>query len=208
MPRFFPSESLSLPPCLVRLPWTAAFLRPTLLLVGLILSNIMFAVMAGYVNETFSYAMASSQGDSVIGVLGCFTMLGILMYLHYQLAIRSFALIHEVPKMVSQILGVQDGERGEASHGTQVFTAVGNFSNSAGNKMAAAAMSRKGTGGPKPGGNPPPAEGKETGDDVSKLEKGGDSAAKSGTGVAKTEDKGADKGNGDEGQAPDGKRPK
>ncbi|MBB5693581.1 hypothetical protein [Muricoccus pecuniae] len=64
-------------------------------------------------------------------------MLGILVYLHYQIAIRSFALIHEVRKMVSNILHVEDGQRGEADNDRHVYAAIGNFTTSAGAKLGA-----------------------------------------------------------------------
>ena len=110
------------------------FLRPTLLLLGLIMSSKIFAVMAGYVNATFAIAM-----------------LAILMYLHYQLAVRSFSLVHEVPRMVSHIIGVQDSERGEQEHSTKVFGAVGNFVNSTGSRGVSMAASGAVKGGaPRP----------------------------------------------------------
>jgi conjugal transfer/type IV secretion protein DotA/TraY len=127
-----------------------AFLRPTVLLFGLIASNMIFAVMAGYVNGTFSVAMIASQGDNMIGIVGIFVMLGMLMYLHYQLAVRSAALIHEVPRMVSHILGAQDGERGESTHGAQVFAGIANVSRSAGAGLPGLLKKAGDKGGQKP----------------------------------------------------------
>ena len=127
------------------------FLRPTLLLLGLIMSSKIFAVMAGYVNATFAIAMLASQGNSIIGLFGILAMLAILMYLHYQLAVRSFSLVHEVPRMVSHIIGVQDSERGEQEHSTKVFGAVGNFVNSTGSRGVSMAASGAVKGGaPRP----------------------------------------------------------
>ena len=81
----------------------------------------------------------------MIGIVGILTMLLIAMYLHYQLAIRCLRLITEVPRMVSQILGVQDGDRGENDMHSNVFAAVGRFTNNAGQGFAARAMA------PRPG---------------------------------------------------------
>ena len=118
-------------------------MRPTLLLVGLIASQKLFAVMATYLNRTFASAMLSSQGNSLIGIVGIIVMLAILMYMHYQLAIRSLRMITEVPKMVSQILGVQDGDRGENESHSEVFGAVSRSTRSAGAGLAARAMDSK-----------------------------------------------------------------
>ena len=118
-----------------------AFLRPTCLLLGLIISNMIFAAMAGYVNATFGVAMIASQGNSMIGGIGILTMLGILMFMHYQLAIRSFSLIHEVPKAIAHIIGAHmDGDRGDERHGSAILTGIGNFSRTTGAQAVSQVM--------------------------------------------------------------------
>lgn len=115
--------------------WVLAFnaaLRPSLLLFGLIGSNILFAVMAGYLNKTFALAMLSSMGDSIIGFVGQIVMLGLLLYLHYQIAIRCMGLVHQVPAMVSRLLGADDGERGERDATSTIVAAAASFTKNAG----------------------------------------------------------------------------
>ena len=58
-------------------------------------------------------------------------MLGIVVYLHYQLAVKCMALIHQVPAMVGQIMGVADQDRGESQAHSSVYGGIVNFSGSA-----------------------------------------------------------------------------
>ena len=104
-----------------------AITRPPLLLFGLILSNSLFAVMASYLNQTFALAMTSSAGNNIIGVVGVLTMMALLLYLHYQLAVRCMSLVHQVPSMAAHIMGAPDLQRGEGQETNQVFAAVGSF---------------------------------------------------------------------------------
>ena len=133
------------------LTFNAAF-RPTLLLFGLIASTKIFAVMAAYLNTTFAVAMFASQGNDVIGPIGIFTMWMLLMYLHFQLAIKTMSLVHQIPSMVSHVLGAPDGERHEREGLGVVVGAVGSFGRNAGASVASNAL---GGGGrkKKPGGN-------------------------------------------------------
>ena len=131
-------------------------LRPTFLLFGLIASNIVFSVMAGFVNKTFAAAMLSSQGNNIIGVIGQVTMVGVLLYVHYQLAVRSMSLVHQIPAMVSEILGARDASRGEEQHGSNVVGAIVNTAHSGGRGFVAAAMTpREGGRGGGGGGSAP-----------------------------------------------------
>ncbi|WP_158933121.1 DotA/TraY family protein [Acidisphaera sp. S103] len=119
-----------------------AVTRPPLLLFGLILSNILFAVMAGYLNQTFALAMLSSQGNDIIGIVGIMTMLAILLYMHYQLAVRCMSLVHQIPSMAAHIMGAPDLERGEHGETHNVFAAVGSFVRNTGTSFAARSMTR------------------------------------------------------------------
>jgi conjugal transfer/type IV secretion protein DotA/TraY len=104
-----------------------ALLKPTLLLFGLVTASIMFVVMANFLNTTLGLAFVSAQGDSVIGLVGIFTMLVISFYIHYQLCVRSFALITKVPEAVADLLGVRDGNRGEHGDSDTIIGGVVSF---------------------------------------------------------------------------------
>lgn len=137
------------------LTFNAAF-RPTLLLFGLIASTKIFAVMCSYLNTTFAVAMFASQGNDVIGPIGIFTMYMLLMYLHFQIAIKSMSLVHQIPAMVSHVLGAPDGERHEREGMGVVVGAVGSFGR---NATATVASNVMGGGGKKK----PPGGGEEPG---------------------------------------------
>jgi conjugal transfer/type IV secretion protein DotA/TraY len=122
-----------------QLVFNAAF-RPTLLLFGLIASTKIFAVMATYLNTTFAMGMFASQGNNIIGGVGIFTMYMLLMYLHFQLAIKSMALVHQIPAMVSHVLGAPDGERHEREGLGVVVGAVGSFGRNTGAVVASNVM--------------------------------------------------------------------
>jgi len=116
-----------------------AITRPPLLLLGLIMSNIVFAVMATYLNQTFALAMVSSAGNGIIGVVGILAMLASILCLHYQLAIRCMALIHQVPSMAAHIMGAPDLQRDEAHETRNVFGSItGGARNTVGSGVAKA----------------------------------------------------------------------
>lgn len=127
-----------------------ALMRPSLLLFGLVTSNILFGIMASYVNQTVGIAMLASQGGSFIGLVGIIAMLGMVVYLHYQLATRCMELVHLVPSTVSRILGADEQDRGEKNH-TQILGGVANFARSGGSTAANAALA---AGKPKDNQNP------------------------------------------------------
>lgn len=84
-------------------------LRPALMVFGLILSYLVFGGMAWFVEKTFfptASSMASSQG---VGPIGLIVMIVMVTYIHYQMAIRAFSLITQVPDRVSRWFG-QGGE--------------------------------------------------------------------------------------------------
>lgn len=166
-----------------------ALLRPSLLLCGLVVANLVFAIMANYLNKLFGVAVTTTNGDSIIGIMGFVTMTILVFYMHYQLAVRSMQLISAVPATVSEIIGARDQDRDAHGEGTKVFAAVGNMTTRATNvglNATTAAMAKKpegeqpkgpgiraadggggagaGGGGPRQaaGGNTkPPAEGKD-----------------------------------------------
>ncbi|MBO9428759.1 DotA/TraY family protein [Sulfitobacter sp. R18_1] len=99
------------------------FLRPTLAIFGLILSFSVFSASIWFLNATFEIAMRATmaEGSTIVGAL---VMLLIMTYMHYQLAIRSFKLINELPDRVVRWFGQggeQLGEADEANRTTALF---------------------------------------------------------------------------------------
>ena len=89
-------------------------LRPTLAIFGLIMSYAIFGAIVWFTNQTFSLAGKSVLIDSS-SIVGVLVMGAIITYIHYQVAIRSFTLITQIPDRVTRWFG-QGGENlGEQS---------------------------------------------------------------------------------------------
>ena len=74
-------------------------------------------------------------------------MIGLVVYLHYQLAVKCMSLVSSAPAMVSHILGVHDHDRHGNAH-TEVLGGMVNFTRSGGQSLAAGmAPKRKAQGG-------------------------------------------------------------
>lgn len=102
-------------------------LRPSLAIFGLLLSYIVFGAMAWFMNVTFFPAAMAATAGNGYGFLGIITMMVVTAYLHWQLAIRSFSLITQIPDRVTRWFGQggeQLGEENEAQKSTQFI--IGN----------------------------------------------------------------------------------
>lgn len=130
-------------------------LRPTLLLFGLFASNIVFSVMAGFLNSTFGLAMSAAQGSHITGIAGILGLMCLLMYLHYQLAVRCMELVHRVPQMVSRFVGAEDLDQDTHRNSTNIAGAVVGMVQRGGAHVNAAAFGAGGPGGDKDGGGKP-----------------------------------------------------
>jgi len=84
-------------------------LRPALMVFGLILSYLVFGGMAWFVEATFFNVAESMAASMGVGPIGLLVMIVMVTYIHYQLAIRAFSLITQVPDRVSRWFG-QGGE--------------------------------------------------------------------------------------------------
>jgi hypothetical protein len=120
-----------------------ALLKPTLLLCGLVMASVMFVVMANFLNVTMGLAFISSQGDSIIGIVGIFVMFVISFFIHYQLCMRSFGLITKVPEAVADLLGVRDGSRGEHGDSDTIVAGVVGFTKQSMHRAATVAAIRE-----------------------------------------------------------------
>lgn len=103
-----------------------ALLRPSLLLCGLVVANLVLSIMASYLNRLYGVAVTTTNGDGIIGLVGWITMTIMVFYLHYQLVVRSMSLITAVPAAVSELIGARDQDRGDVQEGNRVFAAVAN----------------------------------------------------------------------------------
>jgi conjugal transfer/type IV secretion protein DotA/TraY len=112
-------------------------LRPSLAVFGLILSFSIFGAVIWFVNETFSIAGKSLMLGQNGGVIATVVTMVILTYIHYQVAIRSFTLITQVPDRVTRWFG-QGGENlGEQQDAERSNTALVGQISSRGERMGA-----------------------------------------------------------------------
>lgn len=80
-------------------------LRPSFLLFGLAISTYVFSAISQVLNATFNLAAASSLGDSVVGPIGIVTFVLMLVFIQYQLSVRSIAMITRAPDAVADLVG-------------------------------------------------------------------------------------------------------
>lgn len=96
--------------------------RPTLMVIGLALGHVVFAVTASFVNVTFGLAVDSAfggeafYGSRIISPVSLLVLLAMLFYVHYQLAVRSYSLITELPDRVARWSGASGEGLGESGH--------------------------------------------------------------------------------------------
>jgi conjugal transfer/type IV secretion protein DotA/TraY len=108
-----------------------AMFRPALLVLGLIMGNVAFSVMAAFVNATF--VITADTSISFVDPVSWIVLLGTLLYIHFQLAIRSYALITLLPDRIARWSGASGeglGEEGYASGAhTNIIAGVNNMGN-------------------------------------------------------------------------------
>ena len=101
------------------------FMRPSLMIFGLVLSYLMFGALAFMVGVTFKGAMMGLLNMTAIGLIGQIVMIVILTFIHYQLAIKSFEQIVQIPDRVMRWFGQGMGENLHEAEDT--MRAVGFF---------------------------------------------------------------------------------
>lgn len=124
--------------------------RPTLMIIGLALGHVVFAVTASFVNGTFAMAVDSAfsgeafYGSRIISPVGLLVLAGMIFYIHYQLAVRSYSLITELPDRVARWSGASGEGLGEAGHFEEANRTVvgGVMSRTTAYGASAGAMSR------------------------------------------------------------------
>ena len=85
-------------------------LRPVLMIFGLMLGYVTFGSLLWFVNNTFLPAAESLGQTVVIGGVGVIVLIVMISYIDFQIAMRSFHLITELPDRVTRWFG-QAGDR-------------------------------------------------------------------------------------------------
>lgn len=99
-------------------------LRPVLTLFGLFLSMHLFEAMIWLLSVTIYPALGTATAGHFFGVIGTITYVILITVLNYQVAVRSFHLIIQVPQRVSSWFGASaDGDGGE-QHSTKALGLV------------------------------------------------------------------------------------
>ncbi len=79
------------------------FLRPAMMIFGLILSLALFGAGIFIINETFQpLSMILMPEDRGLQIVGALVLPILMLFLHYQVALRSFGLISAVPDRVTR----------------------------------------------------------------------------------------------------------
>ncbi|WP_211477314.1 hypothetical protein [Acidiphilium multivorum] len=81
------------------------FLRPSLLLFGLAISTFVLSAVAQVLDATFNVAAAASLGNATVGPIGVIVFVLMLLYLQFQITVRSVELITRVPDAVADLVG-------------------------------------------------------------------------------------------------------
>ncbi len=82
---------------------------------GFILGMTTFSIGAWLLNLSFSAMVQGAQVGNFIGLVGWVVNVVLLCFLHWQLAVRSFSLCHQIPDRVSQWFGAHASNLGEES---------------------------------------------------------------------------------------------
>ncbi|MFC7455238.1 DotA/TraY family protein [Insolitispirillum peregrinum] len=122
------------------------FLRPVLMLMGLILSLAAYSALIQYMNNTMIFAIKQTTSGHMFGIVTTLVMLGMITYVQYQLATKTFALIHMVPDRVARWFnaGAENlGEENDSSKAVAIIHEGMHKGESAGQSAMQAAMAPK-----------------------------------------------------------------
>ena len=107
----------------------AVFMRPALLLMGLVLGIFMVEPLVMFVNDTFKIVMTSVQANTFTGLFSIVAFIAIYVSLVLMIVDKSFAMIHLIPDRVLTWIGGQGaltGDEREAGHkGHQMISTAG-----------------------------------------------------------------------------------
>ncbi len=93
-------------------------LRPALAILGLILSFPVFSASVWLMNSTLTIAARAAMAEGIT-IVGLMVVLGLMTYMHYQIAMRSFRLITEIPDRVTRWFGHGSENLGEENDGNR-----------------------------------------------------------------------------------------
>lgn len=133
-------------------------LRPSLMILGLIMSYLIHGAMAWFVWQTFKIAAKGATAGFSVGPVGAVVFISMYAYINYMIAIRCFNLAVQVPDRVARWFGGQ-GEHTDEERMTQqaAGTMSGQLAQRAGSTINAGTIAGALGGGQQgrfPGGTP------------------------------------------------------
>ena len=133
-------------------------LRPVLMIFGLMLGYVTFGSLLWFVNNTFLPAAESLGQTVVIGGVGVIVLIVMISYIDFQIAMRSFHLITELPDRVTRWFGQAGDRLHDDEHARKTSNMfVGAMENRF--NQVAGGMFRAGNPAPPPGGVKPKGPG-------------------------------------------------
>jgi hypothetical protein len=82
-----------------------AIFRRLLTVVGLVFSSVIMAVLAQFVDASFAMAFSTSGVGSIYDPVSMITIFMLLLYVHYQVAVRSLSVITILPDAILRWIG-------------------------------------------------------------------------------------------------------
>jgi|GEM_PF-4367351 hypothetical protein len=102
------------------------FMRQPMTVFGYAMSMGLFGVMTWFLSKTFIPAAQAAGDGHAVGLLGTIVMVVLASYLNYQIAVRSFALITQLPDRISRWWGSNGENLGEEHHADKGSTLIAN----------------------------------------------------------------------------------
>ncbi|TNC98663.1 MAG: Uncharacterized protein FD119_134 [Stygiobacter sp.] len=113
------------------------FMRQPMTVFGYAMSMGLFGVMTWFLSKTFIPAAQAAGDGHAVGILGTIVMVVLASYLNYQIAVRSFALITQLPDRISRWWGANGEGLGEDNDSAKSTTLIaGQISHRVENNLA------------------------------------------------------------------------
>lgn len=100
------------------------FVRPALMVMGLLGAMVIVEPMVGLVNETFFTAMRAANTNSLVGILLIFGFMVVSVSIIFTIMNKSFSLIHMIPDKVLRWVGGGPEQLGEQQAGEEAKSLV------------------------------------------------------------------------------------
>lgn len=80
-------------------------LRPALMVIGLLLGMVVFAVVGPFISQSFRMAMLTTFGNEGVGLFGGIVMIFLIAAMFYWISYKCFGMIHQVPDRILRWIG-------------------------------------------------------------------------------------------------------